>query len=77
MGKGSYVDEFIAEDSRTRFDDWIATLECAASWKGWTEDESLMQLAGHLRGQALLEWKLLDSKDKTTYQVAINTLKEC
>ena len=25
-----------------------------------------MQFAGYLRGQALQEWKLLDSKDKTT-----------
>ena len=36
----------------------------------------IMQLAGHLRGQALLEWKLLDSKDKATYQAAINALRE-
>ena len=48
----------------------------AASWNGWTEDESLMQLAGYLRGRALLEWKLLDSKDKTTYQAAIKALRE-
>jgi len=51
-GKAPPVDEFTAEDSRTRFDDWIPTLERAASWNGWTEDELL---AGHLRGRALLE----------------------
>ena len=37
------------------FDNWIPILEQAASWNGWTEEESLMQLAGHLRGRALLE----------------------
>ena len=42
----------------------------------WTENESLIQLAGNLRGQALLEWKLLDCKDKTTYQAAIKALRE-
>ena len=75
-GKAPPVDEFTAEDSRTRFDDWIPTLKRAASWNGWTEDESLMHFAGHLRGRALLEWKLLDSMDKTTYQAAINALRE-
>ena len=33
-GKVPPVDEFTAEDSRTRFDDWIPTLERAASWNG-------------------------------------------
>ena len=36
----------------------------------------MIQLAGHLRGRALLGWKLLDSKDKTTYQAAIKALRE-
>ena len=35
-----------------------------------------MQLAGHLRGRTLLEWKLLDSKDKATYHTAIKALRE-
>ena len=44
------VDKFTVENSQTRFDDWIPILEHTASWNGWTEDESLMKLAGHLRG---------------------------
>ena len=34
-----------------------------------------MQFAGHLRGRALLEWNLLDSKDKKTYQTATEVLR--
>ena len=75
-GKAPPIDEFTAEDSQITIDDWILILEHAASWNGWTEDESLMQLAGHLRGQALLEWKLLDSRDKATYHSAIKALRE-
>ena len=49
------IDSFNGEDSEIRFDDWIPTLERAATWNGWTEDERLMQLAGHLCGRALQE----------------------
>ena len=36
-----------------------------------------MQLAGYLRGRALQEWKLLDSKDKIHYHSTITALREC
>jgi len=75
-GKALPIDEFTAEDSRTTFDDWIPILERAANWNNWTPEESLMQLAGHLRGRALQEWKLLDLKDKVTYEKAVKALKE-
>ena len=35
-----------------------------------------MQLAGHLRGRALQEWKLLLPEEKANYQAAIKALKE-
>ena len=35
-----------------------------------------MQLAGHLRGQALQEWKLLLPEDRKSYQAAVKALKE-
>ena len=35
-----------------------------------------MQLAGYLRGQALQEWKLLGSTDKTTYHSTVRALRE-
>ena len=34
-----------------------------------------MQLAGHLRGRALQEWKLLLPEEKANYQAAIKALK--
>ena len=70
-GKAPPIDEFTAEDSCVTLDDCLLILECAATWNGWSEEESLMQLAGHLRGRALQEWKLLDASDRATYQSAI------
>jgi len=40
---------------KTTFDDWLMTLEQAAVWNGWSPEESLMQLAGYLRGRAAQE----------------------
>ena len=36
-----------------------------------------MQLAGHMRGQALQEWDLLDESDKATFTVATQSLRSC
>ena len=36
-----------------------------------------MQLAGHLRGQALQEWNLLSDRDKSSYADAIQALCSC
>ena len=41
--------------------------ERTASWNGWTEQERLLQLAGHLRGKALQEWSLLSDSHKSTF----------
>ena len=35
-----------------------------------------MQLTGYLRGRALQEWKLLESKDKTAYHSTVKALRE-
>ena len=35
-----------------------------------------MQLTGYLRKRVLQEWKLLDSKDKTTYHSTVKALRE-
>lgn len=42
----------------------------------WSEEKQLLQLAGHLRGQALQEWNLMDSEQQQTSNVAVTTLKE-
>ena len=54
-GKAPPVDLYTAEDVKTTFDDWLMTLEQAAVWNGWSPEESLMQLAGYLRGRAAQE----------------------
>ena len=59
-GKAPPIDPFTAEDIEITFDDRL--VEWAAIWNEWTPEESLMQLAGHLRGQALYERKLLFAK---------------
>ena len=75
-GKAPPIDEFTAEDRCITFDDWLPILERAAMWNGWSKEESLMQLAGHLRGRALQEWKLVGTSDKATYESAIRALRE-
>ncbi|MCY3927700.1 MAG: hypothetical protein OXG81_05455 [Acidobacteria bacterium] len=75
-GKAPPIDPFTAEDIGITFDDWLPILERAATWNEWAPEESLMQLAGHLRGRALQEWKLLLPEERATYQSAIKALKE-
>ena len=75
-GKAPPIDPYTAEDVRITFDDWLPILERAAVWNEWTPEESLMQLAGHLRGRALQEWKLLLPDDRKSYQAAVKALKE-
>ena len=74
-GKAPPIDTFTAEDIRMTFDNWLPILERAAIWNEWTPEESLMQLAGHLRGRALQEWKSPLPEEKANYQAAIKALK--
>ena len=59
-----------------RFDDWFPMLQRTAKWNGWSDKEALLQLAGHLRKRALLEWNLLGEAHKTTLSTAVTTLRE-
>ena len=54
-GKAPPVDTFTGEEAETRLDDWLPTLQRPADWNGWTADDLLIQLAGHLKGRALQE----------------------
>ena len=69
------IDKFLGEDSTIRFDDWIPSLERAAEWYSKSEEESLMQTAGQLRGKALHEWNRLNCVEKQTYKEAIVNLR--
>ena len=59
-GKAPPVDNLTGEDPELRFEDWLPALERAARWNEWSSEETLIQLAGHLRGRALqagIYWK--------------------
>lgn len=74
-GKAPPIDPFTGENHEIQLDDWIPSLKRASVWNGWSEEELLLQLAGHLRGRALQEWNLLDDTSKTTYSGAIEALR--
>uniref|UniRef100_A0A1X7SUF3 CCHC-type domain-containing protein n=1 Tax=Amphimedon queenslandica TaxID=400682 RepID=A0A1X7SUF3_AMPQE len=60
-GKSPPIEMFSGEDQEITLDDWLPSLRRAADWNGWTEEETLMQLAGHLKGRARQEWTLMNT----------------
>ncbi len=72
--KAPPVDLFTSEDPETHLDDWLPALRRAGSWNDWSEEELLIQLAGHLRGRALQEWTLMDPSDRPNFETAIKSL---
>ena len=60
-GKAPPVDAFTEENHEVYFDDWLPVLR--NEWNNWDQDELLIQLVGHLRGQALQEWNLMDATE--------------
>ena len=74
-GKAPPVDPFMGEDLEVRLDEWLPSLERTCVWNEWSEEELLLQLAGHLRGRALQEWGLLDTDTKVSYKQAVEALR--
>ena len=37
-GKASPIDAFTGDDVETQFDDWLPTLDRAASWNNWSDE---------------------------------------
>ena len=74
-GKAPPVDPFTGEDLEILLDDWLPSLERAKDWNDWTEEELILQLAGHLRGRALQEWSLLSQEARTSYALAVEALR--
>ena len=58
-GKTPPVNEFSGDEPECLLEDWLPSLERASLWNGWSEEEKMIQLAGHLKGRALQEWNLL------------------
>ena len=69
------MDPFTGENLEIRIDEWLPSLERARAWNDWTEEELLLQLAGHLRGRALQEWGLLNEDSKRSYVQAVDALR--
>ena len=75
-GRAPPVDPFTGEDPEFRLEDWLPALQRATKWNGWTETEELIQLAGHLRGKALMEWNLLEEESRSDLNTAVKALKD-
>ena len=75
-GKAPPIDQFTGENPEVRFEDWFPSLRRASRWNGWSDEELLIQLAGHLRGRALQEWDLLPDSKKGTVGEATKALSD-
>ena len=74
-GKAPPVHQFTGDDPDELLDDWLPTLERAGAWNAWSQEELLMQMAGHLRGRALQEWNLLTQEERSSWGTAVEALK--
>ena len=74
-GRAPPISLFSGEDAELRLDDWLPSMERAKAWNGWTTEECLLQMAGHLQGRALLEWNLLKDDEKDTMEKAVGALR--
>ena len=72
-GRAPPVETFSGDSS---FEDWLPALKRAATWNAWSSDETLIQLAGHLRGRAIEEWNLMDDSEKEDLEKAVDALKK-
>ena len=39
----------MGEQPEVRLEDWLLSLERTAKWNEWTQEDQLIQLAGHLK----------------------------
>ena len=76
QGKAPPIDPFDGETVGITFEDWLPTLQRAATWNGWTDDDCLVQLAGYLRKRALQEWNVLTGEEKKTILSATAALHD-
>ena len=74
-GKAPPVSKFTGENIECQLDEWLPSLERASVWNDWTEQEKLLQLAGHLDGRALQEWNLMKAEDKVRFGKAVDVLR--
>ena len=61
-GKAPPVEIFAGEGKDMMFKEWLPSFERVADWYGWSENDKLIQLVGHLKGKAQREWSLLSPR---------------
>ena len=74
-GKAPPVSEFTGDYPECTLEDWLPSLERAIVWNAWTEEEQIIQLAGHLKSRALQEWNLLRPEDRASFAKAVEALR--
>ena len=74
-GKVPLVEAFTGDEATVHCDNWLPTLERAATWNNWSEQEKLIQLAGHLCGKAQREWDLMTKRSKVFFSAADKALR--
>ena len=73
---GQPVEGRLHLSTQTNFEDWLPALQHSSKWNVWSDEETLLQLAGHLRGRALEEWNLLEDCEKSSLEGAVSALKK-
>ena len=68
---------FSEENAGICLDDWLPSFRRAENWNNWTEEEPLIQFAGHLKGKALAEWNLLIAEEICTVEGAAKSIRDC
>ncbi len=66
---------FTSENEEVTLYEWLPSLDRAAHWNAWTEEDQLLQPAGHLRGKALQEGNLIPTESKRSLSTSVQTLK--
>ena len=74
-GKAPPVNEFSGDEPECLLEDWLPSPERASLWNGWSEEEKMIQLVGHLKGRALQEWNLLCPDLRATFVQATEALR--
>ena len=75
VGNAPPVESYTGENPEVWWEDWLPTFERAARWNKWTDEEKVIQLAGHLRKKGLKEWNLLEKPDRNVYTTACKLMQ--
>ena len=69
------IESYTKEESSIHRDDWLPTLDRAATWNNWSKQEKLIRLAGHLHERAQRERDIIAEVSKTSFSTAVKALQ--